>query len=438
MYRVLSSILFLFFVNLHAAAQRDYTLQQCIDSALANYIPVKRSELAAQTAQVNMNQARANMLPNLIGDFAHGMYFGRSINPTTNAFVDQQYNYANYGVTSNVTVFNGLNLQNNVKSGVYAYEAARMDLQQTKDNLTLNVILAYLQVLSNEDQLDLAQHQVAVSQQQLDRLKILNEKGAIKPSDVSDLTGQLMENRLSVVNARNALQTAKLTLAQLMVIPYDSSMKVQPLDVEKLLGNYSASVADVYQNALSQFSLIKSYELRTRSYEYAYKASKGFLFPSLSVGGGAYTNYSNIPQGNVKTSYTDQVRNNINYGLGVQLWVPIFNRFQFRNRVKLAKLTWKDNELAEANSKVQLRQDVEQAYLNMTNALNRYTVLQEQVAAYEESFKAAETRFNAGVGTSDDYLLVKNRLDIASINLINAKYEYVLRKRILDYYQNIK
>jgi outer membrane protein len=437
MYRVLSFVCAVF-ISVQAMTQPAYTLQQCIDSAQANYIPVKRSNLAAQSAQVNLNQARANLLPNLIGDFAHGLYFGRSIDPTSNTYVDQQFNYANYGVQSGVTVFSGLSLQNNIKSNAYAYEASRMDLQQTKDNLTLNVILAYLQVLNNEDQLALALQQADVSQKQLDRLKILNDKGAVKPSDISDLTGQLMDNQLSVVNARNALQTAKLTLSQYMVIPYNPDMKVQRLDVQQLLNTYTTSAADVYQNALNQFSLVKSAELRAKSFEYAYKASRGQLFPTLSIGGGAYTRYSSVPQGNTKTSYGDQVANNLNYGLGFDLSIPIFNRFLYRNRMKLAKITWKDYQLAEENTKVQLRQDVEQAYLNMTNALNRYKVLQEQVAAYEESFQAAEVRFNAGVGTSIDYLTVKNRLDIASINLINAKYEFVLRKKILDYYQNNK
>ncbi len=435
MFRVLTISFFLFF-GLQGKAQ-VYTLQQAIDTALANNIPVKQSGLLAQTARVNFNQSRLNLLPYVDADIVHGMYNGRSIDPSSNNYVNQNLNSANYQVNGGFVLFNGGNLQNTIKQNAAAYEASTMEWQQTRDNLVLNVILAYLQVLSNEDVVASATNQATVSQKQLERLDVLNKQGAIKPSEFYDLRGQLMNDQLSIVTARNLLESSKLALAQLMNQPYDPQMKLERIDVTEFLTSYANSSNDVYQNALQQFSLVKAVELRKKSFVYGSKAARNALFPRVSIGGGLNTNYSSIAQNaSGKIPYNSQLRNNVSTSLGVGVNIPIFNRYQQRNRVKLADILVKNSELEEERTKVQLRQDIEQAHLNMTNAYERYKVLLDQVAAYTESFKAAEVRYNAGVGTSIDYLTAKDRVDRANINLISAKYDFVLRKKVLDYYNN--
>ena len=435
MFRVLTISFFLFF-GLQGKAQ-VYTLQQAIDTALANNIPVKQSGLLAQTARVNFNQSRLNLLPYVDADIVHGMYNGRSIDPSSNNYVNQNLNSANYQVNGGFVLFNGGNLQNTIKQNAAAYEASTMEWQQARDNLVLNVILAYLQVLNNEDVVASATNQATVSQKQLERLDVLNKQGAIKPSEFYDLKGQLMNDQLSIVTARNLLESSKLALAQLMNQPYDPQMKLERIDVSEFLTSYANSSNDVYQNALQQFSLVKAVELRKKSFVYGSKAARNALFPRVSIGGGLNTNYSSIAQNaSGKIPYNSQLRNNVSTSLGVGVNIPIFNRYQQRNRVKLADILLKNSELEEERTKVQLRQDIEQAHLNMTNAYERYKVLLDQVAAYTESFKAAEVRYNAGVGTSIDYLTAKDRLDRANINLISAKYDFVLRKKVLDYYNN--
>jgi outer membrane protein len=161
------------------------------------------------------------------------------------------------------------------------------------------------------------------------------------------------------------------------------------------------------------------------------------MFPVVTLGGNMQTNYSSAAQNAMgKISYNEQIRNNVFYGLNLGVSIPIFRSFRARNNVKLADITVRNNELIEENTKVQLRQQIEQAHLNMTNAYERYKTLLQQVDAYATSFKAAEARFTAGVGTSVDYIIAKSNLDRANINLIAAKYDFVLRKKILDYYQN--
>ena len=435
MNRVLSCFVLIFF-SFAAKSQTTYSLQQCIDSALKNNIPVKQSALDMETARVNWKQSKDNLLPTLGVDASHGLNTGRSIDPFTNTYVNQSVNRAGYGASADLVLFNGGSLQNRVKENATAYEASRMEWQQSKDNLVLNVILAYLSVLNNEDQLQVAYQQASTSQAALDRLQVLNSQGAVKPSDVSDLKGQLMNDQLNILNSKNQLESSKLVLSQWMNKQYDSAMRLERMSAEEFLSGYNQTAADVYQNSLNQFSLVKAVELRKKSLEYSVKAARGQLFPTLSFGAGINTNYSSVARdaNNAKIPYSSQLKNNRFTSIGVGLSIPILNSFVARNRVKLSEINLRNSELTEQETKRQLRQQIDQAYLNMSNAYERYKVLLTQVAAYEESFKAAEIRFKAGVGTSIDYLTAKDRLDRANVNLVNAKYDFVLRKKILDYY----
>jgi outer membrane protein len=426
-------------VTVMAQPTYRYTLQQCIDTAVARNIQVRQNSLQAEAAGVNLKQARANILPDLNASFDHGINQGRSIDPFTNTYVNQSVNYAGYGVNSGVVLFSGLSLQNAIRQNAFAYDASRMELQQAKDNLTLNVILAYLQVLNNEDLLASSAKQKELSAKQLERLEILDREGAISPAQLADVKGQLMNDELAILNLRNSLETSKLALAQLMNVPYHTSMSLERINADEFLTVYIKSNEQVYETALQQFSLVKAVALRKRSAEYALKSARGTLFPSLILGGGLQTNYSSVAQNATgKIGYNEQVKNNIFSTINLGLRFPILNSFRTRNNIRLADITVRNSELVEENTKVQLRQQVEQAHLNMTNGYERYKTLVEQVAAYAISFKAAEARFSAGVGTSVDYLIAKNNLDRANINLITAKYDFVLRKKVLDFYQNVR
>ena len=422
---------FVLFIFFNSAQSQTYSLQQCIDSALKNNIPVKQSALDMETARVNWKQAKTNVLPNLGMDISHGLNTGRSIDPFTNTYVNQSVNRASYGASSDVVLFNGGSLQNRIKENATAYEASRMEWQQEKDNLVLNVLLAYLSVLNNEDQLKVAYQQAATSQATLDRLQVLNSQGAVKPSDVSDLKGQLMNDQLGILSAKNQLELSKLVLSQWMNKPYDSSMRLERMSAEDLIAGYGQTAEEIYQSSLQQFSLVKAVELRSKSSEYSLKAARGQMFPTIGLGGGINTNYSSVARdiNNEKIAYSSQLKNNRFTSLGVGINIPIFNSSIARNRVKLSEINLKNTELQEQETKRDLRQRIDQAYLNMNNAYERYKVLLVQVKAYEDSYKAAEVRFNAGVGTSVDYLTAKDRLDRANLNFVNAKYDFVLRKK---------
>lgn len=442
-------------------------LQQAIETGIRNNMDVKQAETLMKTGKLDWNQTRLNLLPSVDGSASSGINQGRSIDPFTNSFVNQQINFSSYALTTGVVLFNGMSMQNNVKQNAFAYEAAKMDWQQAKDNLTIQIILAYLQVLSNEDLLIQSQNQEKLSKEQVDRLVVLDNEGAIPPSDLSDLRGQYANDQLAIISARNALATAKLNLSQLMNIPYDATIKLERIDAAQYATRYEATPDSIYQTALTQFAQIKAAELRTKSWERAVKAERGRLFPTLSLNAGATTNYSsaalsstflgtndvvstdyvvvngsNLPvirkEGEFDTKkiqYGKQLNNNLYSQVSLNLRIPIFSNWQQRTRIRRAELNLENIEVQEKTTRTQLQQAIEQAHINMATSLERFHTLLDQVKAFEASFHAAEVRFNAGVGTPIDYLTAKNNLDRANINLITARYDYVLRTKILDYYQ---
>jgi outer membrane protein len=321
-------LLFFLLISFFAKGQ-TFTLQQAIDTAIAKNIPVRQTSLLMEQAAINWKQSRLNRLPDLNATINHGINQGRSIDPFTNSYVTQQINFAGYGISSGTLLFNGMNLSNLIKQNAYAYEASKMEWQQAKDNLTLNVILAYLQVLNNEDVVASSTRQAELSQKQLERLQILDKEGAVIPSQVSDIKGQFMNDQLAILNARNNLETSKLDLAQLMNIPYSKNIQLERVNVGELLRAYDKDPKTIYENSLQQFSLIKSVDLRKQSARYALRATKGELFPSLFFNGNLNTNYSSVATNTAgKIPYREQLNNNVFSTVGLGLRIPISIPYQ--------------------------------------------------------------------------------------------------------------
>jgi outer membrane protein len=463
------SFAMLFFSATAFAQETKMTLKQCIDSAIKNNILVKQSDLQSETANVNIKQAKANLLPNVNGNFSYGFNEGRSVDPITNSYINQQLTSATSSLSSNVVLYNGMRLQNLIKQNKLIYEANKMDLQQAKDNLALNVILAYLQVLSNNDVLLIAKAQSLVTKKQVERMDILVKEGAAANYLLSDLKGQLANEAISIVNATNALQQAILSLCQLMNVDYNAALQLENTIEEFSDVKYASSSAEVYKAALQNFSLVKANNLKIKSAAKAMAISRAGFYPTLSLNANLGSNYSSLAKtlslanttqeqtdayvtvgGNqtfvfrqqqnynaTKTGFVKQLNNNLGTFVGLNVSIPLFNGFQTKNRVKAAAINLKTLQLESAGANLLLKQNIEQAYLNMTTSLEKYSILKEQVKDFEESFRAAEVRFANGVTNVAEYLISKNNLDRANINFTQTKYDYIFRIKLLNYFKGI-
>jgi outer membrane protein len=444
------------------------SLKQCVEIALKNNLQVNTSELLMEDSRVNLSLARGYQLPFVSSNINHGFSNGKAIDPYTNSYIDQSLSYANYNVNANYYLWNAGSIRNNVRANSLNYEASKMDLQQQKDNATIAVILAYLQVLNSEEQLNAAEQQVEVTRKQVERNEILNKNGALKyPSDLYDLKGQMANDQLNVVGIKNSLETYKVDLAQLMNVPYSSSMELEKVNTDAELSMYNGNPQMIYQQALENLAMIKAVDLRQESALKSVKSARGSLYPSIVLNGNLATNYSNsasvqnfvssteaptdsyvminntklpvyAPQATYeqqKLSYGNQWKNNFNSSFSIGLQIPILNGLTAKSSLNRAKIQVKRSSINAQSTKTQLQQAVEQAYVNMSSAFERYQTLTQQAKDFAESFRITEVRFNAGDVTSVDYLIAKRNVDNANINLISAKYDYILRTKILDFYQ---
>lgn len=448
-------------------AQTKLTLQQAVELGIKNNIDVLQSGLATEKSSVVWRQSRMSMLPSLNAAVNQGTNYGKSIDPFTNTFIDQKVNYGNYGANSNILLFNGLSLQNQIKADKLGLEASEMELQQAKDNLTINIILAYLQILSAEDLLRQSGEQAVVTKNQVDRLALLNNEGAISPSEYYDLKGQYASEQVNIADSKANVETAKLSLSQLLNIPYQKDFEVATLPEENISVVNVSSPDEVYNVALQQLAAVKAASLRTLSARRNISSVKGRLYPTLSFGGSLSTNYSSVATmteylnstvvastdyvdvggtqypvyknqdnyNNQKLKFGNQLNNNLFYTLNLGLSIPLFNGANVRSQIKLAEIDFRSTKLQEQNTKTLLQQAIERAYVSLITSSDKYQLLADQVTSFEESFRIAEVKFTEGVITSVDYLVAKNNLDRAKNNLIISRYDFMLREKILNYYQ---
>lgn len=466
-----SSWIFIFIFISHVSGfSQDSTkylsIKQCVDLAIKNNLLIQQSEVTLETNGVAFRQSKENMLPQITGQINQGMNYGRSVNTFNNTYIDEQNSSGNYGLNGNLLLFNGLQLENAIKQNAYFYHASKMDLQQQKDNITLQVINAYLTVLSNQEALYIAIRQASVDSAQVVRLEIQNHEGAIPPATLYDLKGQYAADEVTVVNSVNALETSKVNLFALLNVSYQKDATYEMVNMNADISDLNGSSDSIYQTALQTIPLIKANDLRVQSFQKSISVMRGKLWPSLYLVGSLNSNYTSIATNTItgsapipgptgefvnvgpttydvqansypteKTSFGDQVKNNRFQSFGLQLNIPILNYFFNRNNVKIAKLNYQNAKVISDASHFQLQQMVEQAWQNLKAAYGQYKGYVEQVHAYGESFRTAEIRFNEGVLTSVDYVIAKNNVDRANLNLVAARYNYIFRTKILEYYQ---
>lgn len=465
MKRKVTVILIAVFLTVNVSGQ-TFTLKQCIEYALNHNLPVQQGELRMEAAEVNYKQAKANLLPNLNGNVGYGFNQGRNVDPITNSYINRHLTSSNVSLNSGIVLFNGLRLQNIIKQTKYSYEASQMDWQQVKDNLTLNVILAYLQVLNNEDALGIARNQLEVTKKQVERTLVLANEGAVGSYQLTDLRGQQANEEINIINIENNIQQSKLSLSQLMNMDYNPAMELERTNDDSLVINYSMSAKEVIESSLENLALVKANDLKIKSAEKTVRAASGNFYPTLSFNANMGSSYSSLArslsatgqteiatgdyviinsaqnpvlrrQQNYATSkigYTTQLDNNRGTFAGFNLSIPLFNNFRVRNQVKLARIDKKNTELQSAITKLQLKQSIEQEWLNMSSAFGRYKILLQQEKDFAESFRSAEIRFANGVINTYEFLVAKNNLDRTRANLSQAKYDYLFRTRLLDFY----
>ena len=453
------------FASFSVHAQKEWTLAECIDQALNNNISIKQSDLNSQLNRLTLQQNKAAILPSLNGSAYHGYSFGRSVDPFTNQFVQERFRSNSFSLSSSVQLFGGFQNINAIKQGKENVKAGEYDLQKMRNDISLAVATAYLQTIFSDELLEQAKRQAAITQQQVDRVTKMVDLGALPKGNLLDLNAQLAAEQLNVTNAENQLNLSYLNLAQLMEIDASQPFTVaKPAigDVEGLL--LSSTAEQVYQAAIASLPQVKSADTKVESSRIGVSIARGTRSPRLIMSGSYGTGYSQarkqfaepgslefLPAGFTgagdtvflpstvggtleTTPFEQQFTDNINQTLGFNLTIPIFNGWQSKTAIGRADIAYKNAQYTAQQTKNTVLKDVQQAFADATGGLKRYNATKQTVEALQQSFEFANVRYEEGLLTTVDYNDAKNKLAKAESDLLQAKYDYVFKLKILEFY----
>ncbi len=479
MRNLLFTILTVFSLTLLGQQKRVLTIQECIEIAIENNLNVKGSQLNLETAKVNLTQAQAQRLPTLNGNASYGYNWGRSIDPNTNLFVNQRINFNSVGFNGSLPLLQGFQVSNAIKQSDTDLTASELDLQRAKNDISLNVASFYLTVILNKELVENAQFQLESSQQQLDQTKKLVASGALPIANELQLESQVATNEVNLINNQNSLDLSLLDLKQALLLPPGQEIDVVVPDVvvgESEIGDINPK--EVYEYAVENQPEIMAAEARVQSSNLALDVARGSLYPTLSLNGNLNTNYSDavdqifVPNGGPSTTvvrpsedfiiadnlgnpiagqqvfetfevpsgdvedYTvaNQWDDNLRYSVSLGVFVPILNGLNSRSNMQRAKINVQQSELNAISERNVLYQTVENAYRSALAASRTYTASQKQVTSLEETYRAVENQYNNGAANFTDYQVAANNLFQAQSDLSRAKYDFIFRQKILDFY----
>lgn len=464
-------LLLFFFILVNSfvgsAQNKVWNLKQCIEYAIEHNLNVSQGQLNAKNQELTKNQNYWQMAPNLNGFASHAYNIGRRIDPFTNQFANSTVRSNNFYLSSQVTLFNGLQQQNLIKQGNYDFESSKMDVEKIKQDIALNVANAYLSILMAEEMLSNTQKQREITLAQKERTAKLVDAGALAKGNQYDIESQLANEDYNVIAAENQVTLAYLYLNQLMNFTEQVDFSIEKpenlIPAESILQSTAESI---FLSALKIQPDIKSAELKILSAKSQLSFARGTVSPNLSLSGSIGTGFSGLskelvgtptisgltpsgvtesgeivytPEYNIETKTTPfgkQFNDNINKNITFNLQIPIFNQRQSRTGINRAKIAIQNAELTNAIRKQSLEQNIEKAYTDAKAALKQFDASKKAVDASKESFRYAEQGYNAGAISSLDYNNSKSRLSIAESNLSRSKFDLVFKLKVLELYQN--
>jgi outer membrane protein len=422
-----------------ASSQNVWSLQKCIDYALENNIQIKQQEINTNYYENQVSQAKSNRLPNLNAQIGNDNSFGRSLT-YLNTYKNVNSTSVTGGISTNFTIFDGFQLTNTIDKQELDLQATLKDLQKAKDDIMLSIARSYLEILFAEEIVLVDSAQLEVTQQQINRTQQLVDAGSLAKGSLLEIQAQLAREELQLVNDNNTVQLAYLSLYQFLELPIAESFKIEKPVLPEIKANLSmANSIDVFNNAMNARPEIQAAQLRVKSAEKDLKIAKGNHYPSLTFNANYYNLYNNkyTDINGEDILFGDQLKNNGRSSLGLTLGIPIFNRFQVKNGISNATLQITDFQYRLQTASNVLRKDIELSYTNALASLNRYISTEKAVESMQEAFRYVEEKFNVGMVNSVEYNQQKNQLTAAQSQLLQAKYEYIFRTKILDFYNGI-
>ena len=427
-------IAYLFVAGLFTSvnAQEVWSLEKCINYALDNNIKIKQGVNLTKYQQNQLKQSKFSRLPNFNGQISQNMSFGRTLTFPENTYVDINSAETDLSLSTNVPVFQGFQINNSISKLELDFQASVEDLEKAKSDISINIASTYLEILFAKDLVKVSQDQLSVTNLQIKQINEKVEAGSLARGSLLEIQAQAAGEELKLVNANNQLQLAKLKLTQLLEIALQDNFDVEIPTLPEIQAQQSVvSSGEVYKSALLFRPEIKGADFRYQSSQYQLKMARGTLYPSVSL----YANLYSLYNDRNPFSFSKQLDGNQRKGIGAQMNIPIFTRFQNKIQIDNARLQVLNTQLDLENTKKMLRADIETAQTNAIASLNRFVSNQKAVSSMREAFRYSEEKFKVGMVNAVEYNTAKTNLSKAESDLLQAKYEFIFRTKILDFYQ---
>lgn len=429
-----------------------WDIAQCIRHAVEHNIQVRQGWNVVESARVDRQQTRLNYLPNLNAGLGYNASFGRSLDPTTYNYVSgQTVQNASGNLSLSTTLFAGMQKLHNLRRAEFNLAASVQEVERIKDEITIAVAAAYLQVLYNREQVAVSENRVATIERQIERTAKLVDAGSLPIGNRLELEAQLGAEQYNLVNYRNQQINSVLTLTQLLELRDVPEFEVAVPDSAVLAaameGQQLREVGEIYGMALS-LPRIEVVKWQRKIAEQDVALARARYYPSLGFGASYGSSWSDArlkPQLGTdgrpyytKYPFFEQLDDNASSALQFSLSVPIFGGLNTRNGVRKAKIGLRNADLAVKQAEDRLYKEIQQAWTDARGAWERYRSAESSVASSAEAFRNTEQKFDAGAATAVDYNVAQNNLAEAQSLMLQARYDYIFKMKILDFYRGVE
>ena len=428
----------LLLISIGGKAQERWSLRRCIDYAIEHNINIRRTANAVEQSAVEANSAKWARLPNLNGSAGQSWNWGRTQTAIKNeetgdystVYVNTSSQGSNLNLSTSIPLFTGLQIPNQYALAKLNLKAATADLAKAQEDIAINVASAYLQVLFNQELQQVAESQVELSLQQQARITRLADMGKASMAEVAEAKARVAQDQMTAVQARNNYELALLDLSQLIELESPEGFLLESPDVSFALQQLTPP-DEIYQTALVNKPAIQAAEYRLEGSKHSIRIAQSAYYPQLNLNGSLGTNYYST----INRTFRQQMGDNFSKYVGLSLSVPIFNRFSTRNRVRSARLQRDNYELQLTETKKTLYKEIQQAWYNAVAAESKYSSSHTAAEAGAESFRLMSEKYENGKANAVEYNEAKQNLMRAQSDELQAKYEYLFRSKILDFYK---
>ena len=421
-------------------AQTPWTLKQCIDYAIEHNIDIKQKILEKENREIELNTAKMSRLPDLSAGMGESFGFGRSTG-RDGTMKDNTSSQTYVSVETSIPVFTGFRIPNQVAAKKFDLAASLEELNKAQEDLALSITGYYLQTLFYKELLKISQQQVVLTRQQLEQTVLLVNAGKTAISEQYETEAQLAKDELSLTESLNNVNLALLDLSQVLNLPSDQDFDIEMPDITTLYFDDQRAIInplDIYAFSVEHRPGIKAAGYYVESSKRNLKIAQSAYYPTLNFGAGYSNNYFynyNLPSGEKNPSLSYQLRNNGSESLRLSLSIPIFNRFSTRNQVKQARLNIQSQQLSLEKAKQNLFKEIQQAYYNAVAAREKFKSAEKAVKASQMAFEFEDTKYQNGRSSALELSNARIRLEKSLAEEAQAKFDFVFRSKILDFYQ---